>query len=65
LDNVLTVVSQQRVKREIVGLTLNQETSKKEQEGGVINLMAADFTEAFLRWYECCEKCMGISSGHV
>jgi hypothetical protein len=40
-------VSRRRVKTELNDLTLTQETSKKEWEGGVRNLMAAYIAKAF------------------
>jgi hypothetical protein len=41
------LVGWRRVKRELAAPSLTQETSKKECDGGVLNLSAADFTEAF------------------
>ncbi len=44
------------VKRELVSKTLTQETFKKEQEGAVITLSAADFAMTFKRehcWWIC------------
>jgi hypothetical protein len=40
------------VKRELASFTLTHETSKKEWEGEVRNLIAADFTKTVWRWYE-------------
>jgi histone-lysine N-methyltransferase SETMAR len=48
------------VKRE-----LTQETLKKEWEGVVRTLLAADFATAFRRWYERCKKCVNIAGGYV
>jgi hypothetical protein len=53
------------VKRELAGLTLTQETFKKEWEGAVRSIAAADFAEAFRRWYERHEKCVAIGGGYV
>jgi hypothetical protein len=53
------------VKRELAGKTLTQKTLKKEREGAVRTLLAADFVTAFRGWYERCEKCMRIASGYV
>jgi histone-lysine N-methyltransferase SETMAR len=47
-----------KVKRELAVLTLTKETFKKEWEG-------ADFTIAFRRWYERCEKCIDIAGSYV
>jgi hypothetical protein len=52
------------VKRELVGLTLIQETSKKKRYGGVRNLMA-DFTSEFRQWSECCAKHMKNAGSHI
>jgi hypothetical protein len=58
-------VSRPEAKRELPGLTLTQEASKKDREGGVRNSTAADFAEA-LQWsYERGEKCVTIGSGPV
>jgi hypothetical protein len=42
------------VKKELSGLTLTQKTLKKEWEGVVRNLKAADFATAFRQWHEQC-----------
>jgi hypothetical protein len=47
LDNVLTVSESAE---DYEGLTLTQETSKKEWERGMRNLTAADFVDAFWQW---------------
>jgi hypothetical protein len=53
-------VSRPEAKRELPGLTLTQEASEKDQEGGARNSAVADFAEA-LRWsYERGEKCVAI-----
>ena len=54
-----------RVKRELAGLTLTQQTFKKEWEGAVRSLTAADFAEAFRQWYQRCEKCVAIGGSFV
>jgi hypothetical protein len=43
------LVSRPETKRELPGLTLTQEASEKDQEGGAKKSAAADFAEA-LRW---------------
>ncbi len=43
------LVSRPEAKRELPGLTLTQEASKKDQEGGARKSAAADFAEA-LQW---------------
>jgi hypothetical protein len=48
------------VKRELAVLTLTKETFKKEWEGAARTMKAADFTTAFRRWYERCERCIDI-----
>jgi hypothetical protein len=50
-----------KVKRELVGLTLTQNTFKKEWEGDLRTLSEADFATAFRQWYECCKKCVDIA----
>jgi histone-lysine N-methyltransferase SETMAR len=56
-----------RVKRELAGLTLTQDTFKKEWEGAVRSITAksADFVEAFRRWFQRHEKCISIGGGYV
>jgi histone-lysine N-methyltransferase SETMAR len=54
-----------RVKKELAGLTMTQDTFKKSWEGAVKSLAAADFAEAFRRWYQRHEKCVSIGGGYV
>jgi hypothetical protein len=54
-----------KVKKELVGLTLTRETFKKEWEGAIRTLTAADFAEAFQQWYRRCEKCIAIGGRYV
>jgi histone-lysine N-methyltransferase SETMAR len=53
------------VKRELAGKTLTQEILKKEWEGAMRTLSAADFAKAFWRWYKRCKKCVNIAGGDV
>jgi hypothetical protein len=53
------------VKNELAGLKLMRETFKKEWEGAVRTLMAADFAKGFQQWYCCCEKCIVIGGSYV
>ncbi len=43
------------MKRELAVLTLTQKTFKKEWEGAVWIILAADFVEAFQQRYKCSE----------
>ncbi len=52
-----------RVKRELVGLTLTQETFKKEWKEAVRTLSAANFTTAFRR-HEHCKKSVNIADSY-
>jgi histone-lysine N-methyltransferase SETMAR len=54
-----------KVKRELAGLTLTQEIFKKEWEGDVGTLLAADFATAFRQWYERCKKCVDITRSYL
>jgi histone-lysine N-methyltransferase SETMAR len=54
-----------RVKRELAGLTLTQDTFKKEWEGAVRSITTADFAEAFRRWFQRHKKCVLIGGGYV
>jgi histone-lysine N-methyltransferase SETMAR len=53
------------MKRELADKTLTKETLKKEWEGVVRTLSAADFTLAFRWWYDCRKKCVNIAGGSV
>jgi hypothetical protein len=53
------------VKRELAGLILTKESFKKEWDGAAKTLKAADFTTAFRRWMERCEKCIAIAGSYV
>jgi histone-lysine N-methyltransferase SETMAR len=53
------------VKRELAGKTLTQDTLKKEWEGAVRTILAADFATVFRRWYKRCEKCVNIAGGYI
>jgi histone-lysine N-methyltransferase SETMAR len=54
-----------KVKKELAGLTLTRESFKKDWEGAVRTLSAADFAETFRQWFRCCKKCVDIGSGYV
>jgi hypothetical protein len=54
-----------KVKRELASLTLTQETFKKEWEGPVRSIAAADFAEAFHWWFQCHEKCVTVSGRYI
>jgi hypothetical protein len=54
-----------RVKRELAGLTLTQDTFKKEWEGAVRSIMATDLAKVFWRWFQRHEKCVLIGGGFV
>jgi histone-lysine N-methyltransferase SETMAR len=54
-----------KVKKELAGLTLMRESFKKDWEGAVRTLSAADFAEAFRQWFRRCEKCVDIGGGYV
>jgi hypothetical protein len=54
-----------KVKKELAGLTLTRESFKKDWEGAVRTLSAADFAEAFRQWFRRCKKCVVIGGGYV
>jgi hypothetical protein len=54
-----------KVKKELAGLTLMRESFKKDWEGALRTLLAADFAEAFRQWFRRCEKCVDIGGGYV
>jgi [histone H3]-lysine36 N-dimethyltransferase SETMAR len=54
-----------RVKEELSGLTLSQESLKKTWEGVIRTIADEEFAVAFRRWYERCQKCIRIGGGYV
>jgi histone-lysine N-methyltransferase SETMAR len=54
-----------KVKAELAGQTLTQETFKKSWEGVVRSIAKEDFAAAFRRWMERCEKCIRVGSNYV
>jgi histone-lysine N-methyltransferase SETMAR len=54
-----------KVKKELAGLTLTRESFKKDCEGTVRTISAADFTEAFRQWFRRCKKCIEIGFEYV
>jgi histone-lysine N-methyltransferase SETMAR len=54
-----------KVKSVLAGKTLTTQTFKKEWEGAVRTLSAADFADAFQQWYRRCEKCVNIGGSYV
>jgi hypothetical protein len=59
------LVSRPKAKRELSELTLTQETSLKDLEGGARNSAVADFAEALRQWYKRCKKCAAIGGGAI
>ena len=49
----------------LAGKTLTAQTFKKEWEGAVRTLSAADFADAFQQWFRRCEKCVNIDGSYV
>ena len=54
-----------KVKMELAGMTLTQETFKNTWEGVIRTIAKEDFATAFWRWFEQCEKCFHNGSGYV
>jgi hypothetical protein len=54
-----------RVKEQLSGISLNQETLKKNWEGVMQTIAVEEFAPAFLSWLECCEKCIQIGGDYV
>jgi hypothetical protein len=54
-----------RVKEELAGLSLDEDSLKKTWEGVVRTITADEFATAFRRWFERCEKCIRIGGGYV
>jgi hypothetical protein len=54
-----------RVKEQLSGISLNQETLKKNWEGVMRTITVEDFAAAFVSWLERCEKCIRIGGDYV
>jgi histone-lysine N-methyltransferase SETMAR len=54
-----------KVKRELDGLTLTQETFKKEWKGAVQSITEANFVEPFPYWFQRHEKCVVTGGGSI
>jgi hypothetical protein len=54
-----------RVKEELAGLTLSQETIKKAWEGVIKNIVKEHFAAAFRSWLQRSQKCIEIGGGYV
>jgi hypothetical protein len=54
-----------RVKAELAGLTLTQETFKNTWEGVVRCIAKEAFAASFRRWKEWCEKCIWVGGNYV
>ena len=46
-----------KVKSELAGKPLTQDTFKKSWEGAIRTVTKDDFTAAFDKWQHCCKKC--------
>jgi hypothetical protein len=54
-----------RVKSELAGLSMTQESFQKSWEGVVRTIAQDDFTAAFRQWMEQSKKCVRIGSNYV
>ena len=54
-----------KVKEEVVGLSLNQDSIKNTWEGVTNTITADKFATAFRRWYEHCKKCVRLGGKYV
>jgi hypothetical protein len=54
-----------RVKTELAGLSMNQETFQRSWEGVFLTILKEDFAAAFRRWMERCEECVWIGGDYV
>jgi histone-lysine N-methyltransferase SETMAR len=53
------------VKRELAGISMTQKEFKNKWEGVIRSISKDDFTRAFQRWLERCEKCVRINGSYV
>jgi hypothetical protein len=53
------------VKDELVRINLDHSILKKVWEGVTRNITTDEFSTAFQRWYERCQKCIKIGDGYV
>jgi [histone H3]-lysine36 N-dimethyltransferase SETMAR len=54
-----------KLKNHLAGKTITAQSFKKEWEGAVRTLSAADFADAFQQWHRRCEKCVAIGGSYV
>jgi histone-lysine N-methyltransferase SETMAR len=54
-----------RVKAELAGISMTQDTFQKKWDGVLRTISKDDFAAAFRRWKERCEKCVRIGGGYV
>ncbi len=54
-----------KMKAELAGQTLTQETFKNSWEGVVRSIAKEDFAAALRRWKECCKKCIRVGGNYV
>ena len=54
-----------KVKEQLSGLTLTQDSLKTTWEGVTRSIHREEFAAAFRRWYERCQKCIQIGGGYV
>jgi hypothetical protein len=54
-----------KVKKELAGLHLTQDSLKSNWEGVVRTIAEDEFAITFRRWFERCEKCIRIGGGYV
>jgi histone-lysine N-methyltransferase SETMAR len=55
----------ERVKSELAGLSMTQESFQKSGEGIIQSIPRDDFAEAFEQWMEQSEKCLWIGCDYV
>ena len=54
-----------RVKEELAGLTLSQDTIKKVWEGVIRSIAVEEFAAAFSKWLDRSEKCIRIGGDYI
>jgi hypothetical protein len=53
------------LKNDLVDISLDENTIKKQWEGVTRRITAKEFATALSWWYEHCQKCIAICGGYV
>ena len=54
-----------KIKTDLAGNTMTQDSLQKTWDGVLRTITKDDFSKAFHRWVECCQKCIDIAGDYV